>query len=66
VAAAAGNNVNLVDVNDSILQKSQVTIEKSLSRIVKKLFKVSSLKTQNFSSIRVCYMYENPHEAFTR
>ncbi|CAK8683521.1 hydroxyacyl-coenzyme A dehydrogenase, mitochondrial-like [Clavelina lepadiformis] len=38
VAAAAGDQVTLVDVNDSVLQNSEKTILKSLERVVKKKY----------------------------
>jgi len=48
VAAAAGNEVNLVDMNDQILQKSRATIEKSLGRVAKKLFKDDAGKGEQY------------------
>jgi len=48
VAAAAGNEVNLVDMNDQILQKSRATIEKSLGRVAKKLFKDDEGKGEQY------------------
>jgi len=59
VAAAAGNNVNLVDLNDGVLQKSKSTIEKSLGRIAKKLFKDDPAKGENFQKetlARITYL----------
>lgn len=41
IAAQAGQNVTLVDISDSLLQKSKASIEKSLGRVAKKLYKVS-------------------------
>ncbi len=40
VSAAAGNNVNLVDVNEKVLENSKKIIQTSLGRIAKKMFKV--------------------------
>jgi len=48
VAAVSGNTVNLVDVNDSVLQKSKATIEKSLARVAKKKFKDDHAKGEQF------------------
>jgi len=48
VAAAAGNQVNLVDMNDQILQKSKATIEKSLGRVAKKLCKDDAVKGEQY------------------
>jgi len=48
VAAAAGNTVQLVDVNDKVLDNSKKTIETSLGRISKKLFKDDPSKGAEF------------------
>jgi len=48
VAAQAGNKVNLVDVNDTVLKKSEERIQKSVQRVAKKKFKDDSTKTQQF------------------
>jgi len=39
VSAAAGNSVNLVDVNEKVLENSKKIIETSLGRIAKKVYK---------------------------
>ena len=41
VSAAAGNNVNLVDLSEDVLKKSKSNIEKGLARVGKKMFNVS-------------------------
>jgi len=59
VAATAGNNVNLVDLNDSVLEKSKATIQKSLGRIAKKLFKEDPTKAEKFQQetlARITYL----------
>lgn len=38
VAATVGQQVTIIDVDESILNKSQATIKKSLERVVKKKF----------------------------
>ncbi|CAL8088538.1 unnamed protein product [Orchesella dallaii] len=48
VSAAAGNNVRLVDVNDKVLDNSRKTIETSLGRISKKIFKDDPSKGTEF------------------
>ncbi|OXA62128.1 hydroxyacyl-coenzyme A dehydrogenase, mitochondrial [Folsomia candida] len=50
VAAASGNTVNLVDVSDSVLQKSRAAIEKSLARVAKKQFKDDPTKGEAYVS----------------
>jgi len=48
VAAASGNAVNLVDVNEKVLDTSRKTIATSLARIAKKLFKDDPSKGEQF------------------
>jgi len=48
VSAAAGNSVNLVDVNEKVLENSKKIITTSLGRIAKKVFKDDPAKGEQF------------------
>jgi 3-hydroxyacyl-CoA dehydrogenase len=48
VAAQHGNKVNLIDVNEDVLKKSQASITQSLQRVAKKQFKGDPSKTDAF------------------
>lgn len=48
VAAQAGQNVHLVDLNPELLEKSQKSIHKNLGRVAKKLYKDDTSKIESF------------------
>ncbi|RZF34649.1 hypothetical protein LSTR_LSTR012731 [Laodelphax striatellus] len=48
VAAQSGHNVTLVDLNEQVLQKSKGSIEKSLQRVAKKLYKDQEAEAKKF------------------
>lgn len=48
VAAASGFDVSLVEVNDSLAEKSRENIKKSLSRVARKQFKENEDAQQNY------------------
>ncbi|NEU33254.1 3-hydroxybutyryl-CoA dehydrogenase, partial [bacterium LRH843] len=48
VAAQSGHNVTLVDLNEQVLQKSKGSIEKSLQRVAKKMYKDQEAEAKKF------------------
>ncbi|OXA57368.1 probable 3-hydroxyacyl-CoA dehydrogenase B0272.3 [Folsomia candida] len=49
VAAAAGNDVNVIEVNDKALEKSKAIITKSLERVAKNKFKDDPSKAASYA-----------------
>jgi len=48
ISAAAGNTVNLVDLSEEVLKKSQASIQTGLSRVGKKLYDKDQQKIQEY------------------
>ncbi|XP_061379259.1 probable 3-hydroxyacyl-CoA dehydrogenase B0272.3 [Danaus plexippus] len=48
VAAQAGQNVTIVDLNSEILEKAQKSIQNNLGRVARKLYKDDPLKIKEF------------------
>lgn len=48
VAAQAGQNVTIVDLQPELLEKAQKSIQNNLGRVAKKLYKDDAAKAQSF------------------